>query len=79
MNKTQFKQNDYALCPYFRKQGKDGITIKCEGCVGTHVIHVFHNKKDMLEHSESFCCGCYEGCWYYVLMTDKWVYEHENG
>lgn len=72
MGSTQYKRNYYAKCPFFTRQGKDNMSIKCEGVVGKYTVSVFSNKQKMIEYNKAHCCDDYKSCPLYADLMKKW-------
>ena len=66
---TQFHEDAYVKCPYYRKEST--IDIKCAGICGSHTMQCFNSKKQKDIFKEDFCLGFYWNCPCYIsLITD---------
>lgn len=69
MSGTQYREDPYVECPYYRKESP--VEIKCVGICGEHTTNTFSNKKSKQLHKDDFCCGFYFNCSLYIaLETD---------
>lgn len=69
MSSTQYREDPYVECPYYRKESP--AEIKCTGICGDHTTNTFANKKTKQGYKEEFCCGFFFNCPLYIaLETD---------
>jgi hypothetical protein len=66
--------DEWVICPYFIRQGKNRRTIVCEGpnetCNGGLQ---FHSEGDKVRYMEDFCRthGCWQGCPVAIAAAEK--------
>ena len=60
MNSKTYREDNYVICPFYKKESS--TEIKCTGIVGVHTTTDFNSKKAKEYHKEDFCCGNYNGC-----------------
>lgn len=56
--------DEWVICPYFVRQGRNRRTIVCEGPQeGINSGLQFHDEVDKVRYMEAFCrTQCWEGC-----------------
>lgn len=67
MTGSQFREDPFVLCPYYRKETP--VEVRCVGYVGTHSTQVFRSKVEKEEWKYDFCCGNWQGCPHYQYVT----------
>jgi hypothetical protein len=60
MRRYKYKEDEYVLCPYYRKESQ--IEIKCAGICGKSTANVYQSEKDKTDYKENFCSGFYWNC-----------------
>lgn len=66
MSSTQYREDSYVKCPYYRKESP--IEIKCVGICGDHTTNTFENKKAKQGYKEDFCRGYFWNCPLYIAL-----------
>ena len=68
---SQFRQNDYARCPYFRRES--ATEIRCSGLCGSATTQTFENSQGKQEWCRDFCMDMktYEGCPMYQALAQE--------
>lgn len=68
---SQFRQNEYVRCPYFRRES--ATEIRCCGLCGSVTTQTFENSKGKQDWCRDFCMDpkTYEGCPMYQALAQE--------
>lgn len=69
------KECIYVRCPYYRREDRKTIQLKCEGIVeGTDLYQRFENVAGLLGHKERYCKTAYRECPLAAALDRKYEY-----
>ncbi len=69
------KECIYVRCPYYRREDRKNLQMKCEGIVeGTDLYQRFGNLNGLLGHRERFCKADYRRCPVAAALDRKYDY-----
>lgn len=73
------KECIYVRCPYYRREDRKVMQIKCEGIVeGTDLYQRFENLEQLRQHKDRFCKKRYSACPVAAALDRKYDYI-DNG
>lgn len=58
--RLRFTEDQYVLCPYYRKEA--AVEIRCDGICGDVTTHLYSSKAAKHEYKEDFCKAYYWNC-----------------
>ncbi len=65
----------YVRCPYYRREDRKLVQLKCEGIVeGTDLYQRFENGDALLKHKDRFCKADYRRCPLAAALDRKYDY-----
>lgn len=73
---SEGKECIYVRCPYYRREDRKRIQIKCEGLVdGTHLYQRFGSVKSLLQHKERYCKSYFNRCPLAAALDRKYDFK----
>lgn len=61
-----------ARCPFYRKSGKEGRFIRCEGIACARSVTLsYKSERQRIRQMEIFCRNCYANCEIYRAIVES--------
>ncbi len=73
------KECIYVRCPYYRREDRKLMQLKCEGMVeGTDLYQRFENLNSLLSHKERYCKSNFSRCPLAEALDRKYDFVSES-